>query len=397
MSMAKKLLRLLILVLLLAVLVVGAVALVKRKQTALAEAPKYGLRPVPVHVTTARMGDLPIQLNYLGIVEPVRLANVSARLTAAVERVLIDEGTRVKAGDLLITLDSRDIEQDIAAAQARIAQAKADLAGNHATVESLSQSLSYWQREAQRDKTLAEKKDIAASQAEATADKVNEFKGRLQAGREKSSAIGNLIQSLEKSKDQLETKASYCTITSPYDGVVSRRDVDPGDLAAPGKILMVVEDRTQLKVALSVPQGDVEHLSPGLPVTFQVGDAPRSAAITNVFPSLNRARMLRAEIVLSGEQAGGLSCGQYLPVSVTLRHLDDVVLIPASCLIENPMSHAYVFVVENDKLSPRPVEVLSTSGDDVAVTGVASGAEVVTNTFLGWARLSSGIRVEVTP
>jgi len=392
--MAKKLLRLLIIVVIVAALVVGAVALVKRKKAALAEAPKYGLRPVPVHVATARVGDLPIQLNYLGIVEPIRLANVSARLTATVEKVFFDEGSRVKAGDLLITLDSRDIEQDIAATEARIAQAQADLAGNEATVEALSRSLAYWEREAERDQTLAEKRDIAASQAEGTAEKVNEFRGRLQAGREKSTAIRNLIQSLVKTKDQLETKASYCTIKSPYDGVVSRRDVDPGDLAAPGKILMVVEDRSQLKVALNVPQGDVEHFSPGLPVTFQADNGPRSSTITNVFPSLSRARMLRAEIVLSGEQAGGLSCGQYLPVSVTLRQLDDVVLIPGTCLIERPSEHTYVFVVEGDHLAPTQVEVLSTSGDDVAVTGVAGGTRVVTNTFLGWATLSSGIKVE---
>lgn len=206
-----------------------------------------------------------------------------------------------------------------------------------------------------------------------------------------------MIESLNKKKAQLQTKASYCRIASPYQGVVSRRDVDPGDLAAPGKVLLVVEDRSQVRIALTVPQADVPHLKPGLPVTFEAAEGQRSARVTDVFPSLNQARMLRAEIDLTGEQAAGLSCGQYVPTAITLKQLKGVVLLPGSCLIERPQGGSYVFEVNDKHLVPRPVKVLSTSEDNAAVTGVEPGAQVVTNTFLGWATLASGIEVEVLP
>ncbi len=378
-----------------ALLVVGGMALVKRKQHALAGAPKYGLGPVPVRVAVARVSDLPIELDYLGVIEPVRVANVSARLTATVERVLVDEGDRVEAGDTLVVLDDREIRDDIAAAEARIEQARADLAGNEATIESLAESLAYWRRQAERDAKLAAEHDIPAADAEATADKVNGFAGRLRAAQRKADAIRHLIDSLEKREAQLKTRAGYCCLTSPYEGVVSRRDVDPGDLAAPGKTLLVVEDRRRLKIAVNVPQRDVPHLKPGLAVRFETPDGRRSAAITDVFPSLDRARMLRAEIALSGEQAAGLTCGAYVPLSVTLRTLENIVLLPGSALIERPQGGTYVFVVNDDRLAPRPVKVLGTSGDAAAVTGIDPGARVVTNTFLGWATLSAGIKVEV--
>lgn len=387
--------RWLVVLMVVGVLVAGGLALVKRKQRALANAPKFGQRPVPVRVVTGRRSDLPVRLSYLGVVEPLRLANVSARLTATVEKVLVDEGDKVKPGDLLVVLDDREILDDIASVAAQIAQAEADLAGNQATTESLKHSLAYWRRQAARDAQLAEKKDIPAADAETTADKVNEFAGRLQAGKQKSDAIGHLIQSLRKKQSQLQTTADYCRITSPYEGMVSKRDVDPGDLAAPGKTLLVVEDRSRMKIALNVPQSDVSRMKPGLPVVIETKSGQRSAAVTEVFPSLNQARMLRVEIDLSGEQTDGLSCGQYVPTAITLDTLKGVVLLPGSCLIERPQGGTYVFEVSDGRLMPQAVKVLSASGDDVAVSGIEPGTAVVTNTFLGWARLSAGLRVEV--
>ncbi len=352
MRVLRSLIRWLLVLVVVAGLGAGAFALVQRKQSALAKAPKYGQRPVPVRVATARISDLPVRLNYLGVVEPIRQANVSARLTATVEQVLVDEGDQVEAGKLLVILDDREIREDIAAVDAQIAQAEADLAGNQATTESLTRSLAYWRRQAGRDATLAEKSDIPAADAEATADKVNEFSGRLHAAKRKSDAIGHLIESLKKKGSQLQTTADYCRITSPYDGIVSRRDVDPGDLAAPGKILLVVEDRSRLRIALNMPQSDVPRMKPGLPVTFETTNGQRSATVTHVFPSLSRARMLRAEVDLSGAQVDGLSCGQYVPTAITLEELKDVVLLPGSCLIERPKGATYVFEVQDGRLVP---------------------------------------------
>jgi len=229
----------------LVVIVLFAVLLIKRKKHQLAGAPKYGMRPIPVRVITAELGSLSTKIDYLAVVAPVQIANVSARLTAVVDKLLCDEGDWVKAGDMLIELDDREIKNDIASVQADIAGAQSELAANQATVTSLENSAAYWNREAHRDKTLADKGDIPGAQAEATADKANEFKGKSDAAKHKSAALKHLMDSLESKKAQFETRLSYCAIKSPYDGLVTQRLVDPGDLASPGKTLLVVEDRRQ--------------------------------------------------------------------------------------------------------------------------------------------------------
>ena len=387
--------RVFLLLLLVVALVAGGVFLVKRKKAAQARAPRYGLRPIPVEAATARKGDLLIKQDYLAVVEPFQEANLSARVTATVKQVLCDEGVRVKAGQKLVVLDDREIRNAIDSMESEIEKALAELAGNQATVQSLQESWAYWKREAQRDKTLADKGDIAPSQAEATADKANTLRGRLQAARQRSASLRSAIKSLRARKAELETRLGYYVIKSPFAGVVKKCAVDPGDMAGPGKLLVVVQSQGQLKLAFDIPQQDLPRVREGQPVVFRVGTAWRKASLSHTYPSLNQARMLRAEVYLSPQQAAGLSLGQYLPLSVVVKTIRDGILLPRSCLIEGPHHYTYVFIIEGDHLVPRPVKVIAMSGDTMALRGLKAGERAVTNTFLGWARLSAANRVEV--
>jgi len=395
-KLLKRLIRIAVILIIVAAIVLFAMLLINRKKQELAQAPKYGLRPIPVRVTTAKLGNLSSKIDYLAVVEPIRIANVSARLTATIDKLLCDEGNTVNAGDVLIELDGREIKNDIASVQSDVAQAESELAANEATVSSLKNSVAYWSREAERDKTLAAKGDIPGSQAEATADKASEYKGKLDATQHKSSALKHLIDSLESKKAQLETRLSYCTLKSPYDGLVTQRLVDPGDLASPGKKLLVVEDRSQLKLTFDIPQQDLSQVQEGLSVRFTSKGKAQEAKLSHMFPSLDKARMLRAEVFLSDNQIEGISCGQYISVSVVLGELKDVILLPASCLVECPKHFQHVFVAKDGRLlTHHKVKILASTEDTVAVEGVEPNEQVVTNTFLGWATLSAGKEVEV--
>jgi RND family efflux transporter MFP subunit len=352
--MVKKRVRTLIILAVVAVVAGGGFALVKHKKQTLAQAPKYGMRPTPVRVASARLGDLRKARDYLAVVEPIRSANVSARLTANVETVSVDENEPVKAGDLLIVLDNREISKSVA---------------------SLANTYAYWKLEAQRDKMLAEKGAIPGAQAEGTFDKANEARGRLAVAK---------------------TQLSYGLIRSPFDGLVSHRMVDPGDLAAPGKSLMVVEDRDKLKLCFDVPQRDLPQIRAGLHVAYSVPGKERTATLSHLFPSLNAARMLRAEVYLDGAEMDGLSPGAYVPLRVLLGDSRNVTLVPAGSVVESPGRKPHVFIVRDGRLEARPVRILDSSGDEVAIEGVQAGEQVVMSTFLGWAQLSSGQMVEVT-
>jgi len=390
----RRFVRLLIVILVIAGLVAAARRLVMKRRAELANVPAYGSRPLPVRMALSTGGDMSVLLRYVAVVEPIRVANVCARLTATVESIGFDEGSTVEKGTPLVRLDSRDIGENIAAVGGKIAQAEADLAANEARVASLKRSVAYWEREAERDLKLAKRGSIPEAEAEGTAEKANEFRGNLDAARKRSTAIQHLIASLKSEKAAVRTRFSYCTLTSPYTGMISRRLADPGDLAVPGKVLMVVEDRSKLKLAFDVPQEDLDRVQPGRVVQFRVGGELRTGTITLMYPSLDSARMTRAEVSLAPDAATGLPTGAYVPVGVVLRVLKKVTIVPASSVIDGPDGKPYVFLVQKDRLKAQIVQILAESGDSTAIDGVSAGERVVISTFLGWVRLAGGMRVE---
>lgn len=393
----RRFLRIGILVLVLICLVGGGVFLVKQKKKELGQTPAYGVKPRPVTVTRAETGNLTLGKEYLAVVEPFREARISARVNAEVKKIRVDEGDRVKAGDVLAELDDEEVEHSIEAVSSRIEQVEAELAGNRATVRALKESHNYWQAEKKRDATLAEKGAISESEAEKTAEKAADIKGKLGAARKKSQAIEKQIENLGKQKDELLSRRGYYTLTSPFDGVVTQRLADPGDMAALSKNLLTVQDLSGLKLAFDVPQKDLPEVREGLAAAFKIKGRTRQEKISLVEPALDKAKMMRAEVWLDRNAAAHLTPGAYLPITVSLKRLKDVILLPASALIEGPEGKTHVFAVAQGRLSARPVDILGRSGDRAAIKGIKAGTQVVENTYLGWATFSSGQKVEAVP
>jgi len=378
----------------LSLLFLGGWLLVQRKHRALAEAPRQGMAPTPVHVVDVRRGHLAESLTYLAACEPIQKSDMAARITASVLEVACDEGSIVKKNQVLVRLDDREIREGIAEVRADEERTDADLSGNEAIRASLVKSVAYWKREAARHRALANDGDIPSSEAEATEEKASDYGGRLQAAKEKSHSLTHQLQALAARKKKLEIQLSYCSIRSPYDGWIVRRLVDPGDLASPGKILLQIEDRSSLRLAFAVPQQDVARMRQGLDVKFRVGDQERKTRLTRLYPSLGVDRTVRVECVLAKADAQGLVSGSFVPVTVVLRESEGVVLVPQIAVMDSPAGKKGVFVVRGDKLALVAVTLLGREGQMVAVDGLDPGSRIVVSTFLGWARLASGMTVE---
>ncbi len=376
-------------------LLIGAVSLVAEKKKELQQVPKYGNKPMPVTAIKAQKGDLNRKKDYLGVVEPAREAEVSTKVSAKVEEVLVDEGDRVDSGELLIELDFAEIRHKLGSMQSKIQEAKANLSGNRATVKSLESSYQYWKAEKERNQDLLQKGAVATSEAQRVADRAAEVRGRLTAAKEKSKAIQESISSLRKQVQEIRARLEYYSISSQYSGTVSERLVDPGDMASPSKPLLRVEDRKALKISFDIPQEDFPEVDQGQEVVFSLQGKEKRAKLSLVYPSLNPARMKTAEVWLQEKENKGLTPGAYLPVSVIVQEFKNITLVPRSALIPSPRDKKHVFAVEENRLQAREVKVLGTSGDKIAVEGVPPGTRVVQNTFLGWNRLSTGEKVEV--
>lgn len=394
MKRLKTFVRILLLIIVLGALGIGALLLIRGKKDDNREASEFKLRPRPITVTDAQQGPLTQKRDYLAVVEPTRIAHVAARVTAPVTRVHCDEGDRVEKGDVLVTLDGQETKHRLEGVKAQIQQARADLDANQETIEAQESSVRYYKAEAQRYRRLAREDAVPESEAEKAEERQADIRGRLNASKKQSEAIQYRIAALKQQVAELNTRLDYYTIKSPFTGVVTDLKVDTGDMTSPEKTIVNIEDQSSLKLTFDVPQSDLPAIEEGLPVRYFIGDTRHKAEISLMYPSLNLARMMRAEAWISDAKSADMTAGAYMPVSVIVGQQDDATLVPRSSLIESDVSGTHVFAVVDGRLEARPVEVQGYTDGRAAVTGISPDTTVVKNTYLGWAQLASGDNVE---
>ena len=160
------------------------------------------------------------------VIEAVRSATVSAQISGNVTRYFVDAGDRVKRGQVLVRIDTRETDAQVAAGTAAVAQAEAQLAQARLNHE--------------RTAKLLEAKFVS----QAALDKADADLKSAQAA----------LQMANAGATQATTARSFAEVRSPVDGVVTRRLAELGELAAPGKPLIEVHDPSALRAVASVPQ-----------------------------------------------------------------------------------------------------------------------------------------------
>lgn len=191
-----------------------------------------------------------------GVAAPLAQATLSTRLMGAVTAVLVHEGDRVRAGQLLVRLDTRDLDAKGAQAQAGLSAAEAQAAEA--------------ERYAVRIRALYA--DSAAPKA--MLDAAETGVARAQAG----------LAQARGANAELAAVARYGELRAPFAGVVTRRWVDPGAFAAPGAPLITIEDGTRLRVSVTTTPLLARTLTRGRALEARIEDLPAVALVEGVVP-----------------------------------------------------------------------------------------------------------------
>ena len=180
---------------------------------------------VPVQVKAVSSG-----LELEGVIQPVQQSTVSAQAAGRVVTLAVKMGDRVKAGQLLATIDDREAAVGVQRSQAQVAQSEAELRNAQAHYE--------------RTKELQAKGFVSKAALDMAE---TQFKG-AQAGREQAGA----------SARQSALSQGYTRVTAPYDGWVLQTHVAAGDLAVPGKPVATVYAPQPLRAVVQVPASHAE-------------------------------------------------------------------------------------------------------------------------------------------
>ena len=227
-----------------------------------AEAPARS-QPVRVRVAAATIVDRPERFEAGGVVAAGETAVVSSRVVASVTAVAVRPGDRVRAGDVLVRLDTREMAARVQQANATTRAAEEALVAARSTqaAAAAEQTLAtaWHTRIAQlheRRAATAQEFDEAAARLAATTARVT----AAQAGVEQASAQ---LAALRAGGEVAAITESYALIRAPFDGEVTERLIDPGNLAMPGQSLLRIDATGQRRVDVGVDEARAGYVRPG--------------------------------------------------------------------------------------------------------------------------------------
>ena len=210
--------------------------------------------PISARLAVVEKTAVPVTLELPGTVEADRTAAVSSRVMATVTAVHVQAGDRVRRGQVLVEIDPQTAAGQVAQARGGLAQAEAGLA--------------LAERNYERYKALAATQ--AASQAELDFARMqhDQARGAVEQARGAVSAAASV--------------ASESRVTAPFDGRVTARMVEVGDLAAPGRPLVQIESSSAHRLTVSVPESLLARagLALGSPVTVSIDSRPELGRFT---------------------------------------------------------------------------------------------------------------------
>ena len=341
---------------------------------AVAQAPRQNApRAVPVEVVSATKKVVPVRIEALGSVTPIASVAIKPRVDSEITGVHFRDGAMVQQGDLLFTLDSRAIE-------AQVRQVEGLLAGARANLE-----------QAERD--VARYTELLAKSATTLVTLQN---ARTQTNIWRASVDSNTAQ-----LENLNILLSYCTIRAPIAGRASMASVKVGNFVrAVDSPLATIIQTAPVYVTFALQQGSLPDLRQALAnesATIEAiipGEARRASGqvtmIENSVDAPTGTVPVRATMPNTDEL---LWPGTLVTVQLTFRE-EEAVTVPSTA-VQMSQTGSYVFLVDNDVATVRPVEVARVLGSEsVLASGLDGGETVVTN---GQLLLSNGTKVAARP
>ena len=359
--MAKKIIFTLVIVLIL----VGTLAGIKGLQfkTMFAQGANFVPPPETVTTTEAKQDTWQPTLAAVGSVAAVQGVVLGAEMSGAVKNIAFESGATVRAGDLLVELDS-SVEQ----AQLRSAMASADLA-----------RLNLERARELREKKMMSQADLDSAEAQA---------------KQANAQIDNTRAVIAKK-----------AIRAPFAGRTGIRQVNLGQFLDNGAAIVTLQSLDPVYVDFSLPQQDLAQLGVGMAVRVTTDAFPSQnfeGKLTAINPEVDAVtRNVRLQATLANP-AGKLRPGMYVNVAAVLPQMERVLMIPATAVLYAPYGDS-VFVVEDKKdektgatgkvLNQKFVRLGKTRGDFVVVTsGLEAGQTIVTT---GVFKLRNGMSVVV--
>jgi len=369
-----------------------------------------GKPAIPVAAAAVRRGDITSLFTLTGTVTPAQQANLSSVISGTVTQVTAQIGQHVRAGQLLVQIDNStyqaQLQQDeaaLASAQAKLTQTRVNDAGTSSSTNANLQSAQVAYNTAaanlRRNQQLLAQGYVSQSAVDQAQQQYSQAQAQLRSAQvaaqsaslssQGTSAGQADIKNAEAAVAQaqaaiafVQSQLAQSSITAPFDGVVTQRNVDPGTLSGPNQTVMQVSQLDPIFVNVGIPDEDLKYVTTGKTTRITIDSLPdrawtgrirylNSAAAQGTLSYLARIAISNSDNVL---KAGMVANATF--VQATHRN---VLLVPRVAVAQTESGNV-VYIVAGGKAKVIPIRLGVETQDlaEISGPGIAAGTHVIT-------------------
>lgn len=311
-----------------------------------------GEPPIPVKVNTVNSNGGTSFITASGKIQAINSANLSTRIMGFVQKIHVNVGDNVKKGQVLIAINTTDLQAKRAQVNANIAEAT--VAFNNA------------EKDYDRYKNLFADHSASQKEMDDMAANYEMAKARLEAA--------------NQMKNEVNAQFAYANITAPFNGVVTHKSIKVGDMANPGATLISIEAPTEFEIMAKVPESNISQIKSGAFVTVLVTSISRSikGKVTEISTSANNTGGQFLVKVVLGETDAHILSGMFATVQFPVDKEDvdsHTLLIPSEAILHRGQLSGVYTISQNNTALLRWLRLGRTYGEQTEVLAGLSADE----------------------
>ena len=269
-------------------------------------APRATIQAEVMKIETVQV---PVRVEVTGQVTAIFQAMLSSRIQGTIDKLLVREGTEVSKGQTLIQLDSRDVEADLARAKAEVENAKAQF------------------------------------------DRMKKLYAQDAVSKQEMENATRAYKVAEANRKAVLAQLSYTVVKAPFDGVITEKKVEAGELASPGQPLLKMENPRQLRLEATIAEGDLKSVSRGdkIPILIDaLGTQALAGIVSQILPAgdpQTHTFMVKVDL----PNTPGLKTGMFGRFQLD-KGTAPTILVPSSAVVERGELTG-VFAIGSDQVA----------------------------------------------
>jgi len=303
---------------------------------------------VKVAIAEAKKQTRPLEYEGSGTVQAPAEGTVAAKIMGTIQVFHVTEGDRVKAGDVLVTIDERQVKAGQHQAEAALAAARKAHDAAQAALKAAEAGAELARATEQRYRQLLKDQSVTRQELDEVAARTRQAEAGLSQSMAMAEASRHQVEQTQAALAAAQVAGADARVMAPYDGVVTARLAEAGDLAAPGRPLLTLARTGALRVDATVPESHAGAVAVGSGVRVAVdalGSSGFDAKVAAVAPASDPAsRSFLVKIAITG--ANGVQPGMFARVFLPMGQ-EQVLAIPAAAVVRRGQLTG-VFVVDKD-------------------------------------------------